>query len=328
VLHPSTRRSARLLAPSELAGSDGVLRSIALRRVALAEGRGRDDGRRIGLVVEGGAMRGVVSGGALVGLEDLGLTPVFDVAYGASAGAINLAYFATGQAAHASEIYLQHLITREFANPLRIRKILDLEFAFDRVIRAKFPLDVEGLRSATCEVKVSVTDATSGRNRLVSLHDRSIDPYEALKASSAVPFYYGRRVALQGGQFVDGMASDALPVRAALADGCTDVLVLLSTRPGEGSARAPRFGGRDIAWPERVMLRGAPLGFRRAYLTRRRRLRVQLTVAHHDERVHALYPTRACPVPSRICRDPDELRRAFEAARLRARELFGGASGG
>lgn len=323
MLPPSARKAARRIAPRELAGSEHVLRAIASRRKALSEGRGRDDGRRIGLVVEGGAMRAVVSGGALVGLEDLGLGGAFDVAYGASAGAINLAYFATGQAARASDIYLRHLITTEFANPLRLRKILDLEFVFDRVIREKFPFDVEGLRTAPCEVKVSVTDAITGRNRLVSLHDRDVDPYEALKATAAVPFYYGRRVALQGGQFVDGMASDALPVRAALEDGCTDVLVLLSTRPGEGSARTPRLGGRDIAWPERVMLRGAPVGFRRAYLTRRRRLRMQLAIAHHDERVHALHPTSACPVPSRICRDPDALRRAFEAARTRARELFG-----
>ncbi len=42
----------------------------------------RTDGHRIALVVEGGAMRGVVSGGMVAGLEALGLRDAFDVVYG------------------------------------------------------------------------------------------------------------------------------------------------------------------------------------------------------------------------------------------------------
>ena len=117
------------------------------------------------------------------------------------------------------------------------------------------------------------------------------------------------------------MASNALPVRAALDEGCTHVLVILSSRPGQGSARRTRIGG-DIGFPERVMLIRHPEGFRRAYLTRRRRLRRQLAIAHHDERVHVLHPTRECIIPSRISTDTAMLERAFEASRQRARETF------
>src|SRR5215472_10719041 len=42
---------------------------------------------KLGLVVEGGGMRGVVSGGALIAMERVGLTSVFDEVYGESAGA-------------------------------------------------------------------------------------------------------------------------------------------------------------------------------------------------------------------------------------------------
>lgn len=56
----------------------------------------RSDGFKLGLVVEGGGMRGIVTGAMLMGLQDMGLTHCFDAVYGASAGAINSTYFLTG----------------------------------------------------------------------------------------------------------------------------------------------------------------------------------------------------------------------------------------
>ena len=100
--------------------------------------------------------RGRLVAGALVGLADLGLTDAFDVAYGASAGAINLAYFVCGAGERGAQIYARHAASPRFVNPLRLNKILDLDFLFEKVIRAQFPLDLARLRSARCEIKVSV----------------------------------------------------------------------------------------------------------------------------------------------------------------------------
>ncbi|MBW1714100.1 MAG: patatin-like phospholipase family protein [Deltaproteobacteria bacterium] len=49
----------------------------------------RRDNFKLGLAVEGGGMRGVVSAGMLLGLAQLGLRPALDAVYGASAGALN-----------------------------------------------------------------------------------------------------------------------------------------------------------------------------------------------------------------------------------------------
>ncbi len=53
-------------------------------------------------------MRGVVSGAMLMALRDLGLAHAFDAVYGSSAGAINAAYFLTGQV-EGLHIYTQEL---------------------------------------------------------------------------------------------------------------------------------------------------------------------------------------------------------------------------
>ena len=59
--------------------------------------RERPPGARIALVVEGGGMRGAVSGGMGLGLDELGLTRSFDAAYGASAGALNALWLVAGR---------------------------------------------------------------------------------------------------------------------------------------------------------------------------------------------------------------------------------------
>src|SRR5438046_8245458 len=97
----------------------------------LQEGRVPRDGRKVGLIVEGGAMRGVISCAALMGLEDLGMTPVFDEVYGASAGAVNAAYFLAGQAAYATTIYYQKINNTRFIRRLWHRQIVDIDVLFD-----------------------------------------------------------------------------------------------------------------------------------------------------------------------------------------------------
>src|SRR3954470_7436206 len=59
--------------------------------------RNRPPGARIALVVEGGGMRGAVSGGMALGLDELGLAAAFDAAYGSSAGTLNAMWLVSGR---------------------------------------------------------------------------------------------------------------------------------------------------------------------------------------------------------------------------------------
>ncbi len=71
-----------------------VVEAIKARAANSRAGDPRDDGRKLGLVIEGGGMRGVTSGGGAVALGHLGFTDLFDEVYATSAGAMNAAYFA------------------------------------------------------------------------------------------------------------------------------------------------------------------------------------------------------------------------------------------
>ena len=64
--------------------SSAVVREIRRRLERQRAGRAPGGDAKLGLVVEGGGMRGAISAGALVALERLGLTSAFDAVLGTS----------------------------------------------------------------------------------------------------------------------------------------------------------------------------------------------------------------------------------------------------
>ena len=121
----------------------GTIDLLKKRAALIKQGRKPADGRKVALIVEGGAMRGVISCAALMGLEELGITEAFDEVYGASAGAVNAAYFLAGQAAYATTLYYQKINNTRFLRRFWHRKIVDIDDLFDSIIAGSRPLRTE-----------------------------------------------------------------------------------------------------------------------------------------------------------------------------------------
>ena len=193
-----------------------------------AEGGGEEDGRRIVLLVEGGAMRGAYSIGGLIGLESLGFGAVFDEVYGGSAGALNAAYFLAGQAAYGSSVYYEDATDLRFINPLRLRKICDVDYLFDRILGAVKPLNVPAVLGGRSRLLVALAESASGRLFLQDASQSPVPLMTLLKASSAMPVLYQRTVAIGSRLCVDGCFPVAIPFHEALTRGATHILVLLT----------------------------------------------------------------------------------------------------
>jgi len=238
------------------AGSDGgpIMGPHPVVRVLLERARtgsrpgARTDPHRVALVIEGGAMRGVVSGGMVAALEALGLRQAFDVVYGASAGACAGAYFLAGQARAGARLYYEVVNTRRFINLLRgfqRRAIVDLDYLFDEVLSRRLPLDFAEIERSGVELVLlaSHVDGQASASgspqveavRLAGFQDVD-DLLGALHASSRLPVIGGEPFAYRGLRYWDAAITQPIPIHAALADGCTHVLVLLTlprdTRPG------------------------------------------------------------------------------------------------
>lgn len=295
-----------------------------LARAQAPSGSPPADGLRIGLVVEGGGMRGVVTAGALAALHALGLQRSFDLVYANSAGAINACYFLSGAIAEAATLYEEHLCDGRFIRLSRPWRIIDLDYLFDEALPRHHPLDREALARNPSELHVATTEVATGLGTLWHHRDPRIALERVLRASCAVPLYAGGSVDLAGRCYVDGFIANPLPVLSALEAGCSDLLVLFSY-PFDG----PRRLSVARATLEALLLRAYPQPLRAAHARRlevyNKNARAALARAGSAQapRVHCLVPVRSGARPSQITTDPSTLRTARRDAYRQTLQAFG-----
>jgi len=208
------------------------------RASCLKQGREPSDGRKAGLIVEGGAMRGIISCAALMALEELGLTDVFDEVYGTSAGAVNAAYFLAGQAAYATSIYYQQINKTRILGRLWHRKIVDIDDLFDSIIAGTRPLRIEKVLASRSKLFITIADASTGEAFLGLAQSSETPLLTLLKASTAMPLLYNGVVTVNGRDCFDGGWINPVPIVDAIESGCTDLLVFL-TRPASFRQTSP-----------------------------------------------------------------------------------------
>jgi predicted patatin/cPLA2 family phospholipase len=206
------------------------------------------DGAKVALCIEGGSMRGVISAGMVVALEQMGWLECFDAVYGSSAGAMNGAYFVAGQAAVGATIYHDDINRRAFIDllrPLRGKPILDLDFLVDDVMRKQKPLDTARVIASPVPLIALATDAQTGRRHLFRDFADGRDLLRALRAGATMPVFAGPPYAHRRGRYFDALLSEPIPVPAAEDDGHTHILALL-TRPYSPTTRTISFTDKHL----------------------------------------------------------------------------------
>ncbi len=220
----------------------------------------RPDGVRLALVVQGGGLRSIYSMAALAVLEEEGLRDAFTHVVGSSAGALNGAYFLAGQAREAVSIYTEDMSDGGLVSPLRFWKVFDVDRLIDVTMKRERPLNVGAMAEARAALYTVLTDAETAQAHIVSSRDESVDLFEVLRATAALPGLYNRRVRVGSRRYVDGGVANLVPVDIAFREGATAALVIL-TRDAEYRRDAR-------SRPLRAMLRFMPPGQSRAVRSR------------------------------------------------------------
>jgi predicted patatin/cPLA2 family phospholipase len=203
----------------------------------------RADGHRVALVVEGGSMRGVYTAGSLVALHIMGLWDLFDNAYGASAGAANIAQFLSGMGDVKADSYYRVLADGRFYNPHRVSKIVDIDFFADEVLTKLRPVEVDRVMASPTPFWVSVADFVTARTVLFHAQAGDLPLLQLLKAATAMPIFYNRLIDLGGVRGFDAGFTNPFPLLEALAHENTHVLVLLAAPEGYTS---PALTAREL----------------------------------------------------------------------------------
>ncbi|HTU14478.1 MAG TPA: patatin family protein [Solirubrobacterales bacterium] len=293
----------------------------------------RPPGSRLALVVEGGGMRGSVSGGMALALDELGLGDRFDAAYGSSAGALNAMWLLSGRVRDGMPTWTDPGLNRDLISWRRLigkRPIVDVERLVDHTYERLSPGLFASVLASRTELHPIATEVSGGRAVDLNFHIRDEATLrEAIRASATLPLLAGDPVTIAGTRYLDAGLSSAIPLRAALADGATHVVVLRSRREGEVVAPPTGIGAKVTS---RLLSRIDP-AVAGAFLSRaERELEDERQLASHDldpamtPHVLSIRPAADSAVPSRLERDVAVIEAGLEAGRLAAHRALGGAA--
>lgn len=117
--------------------------------------------------------------------------------------------------------------------------MMDVDYLVDTIFKQLEPLNTESVRTTPIQWLIPITDYVSGEIQYASAAD-TIDPFEILRASEALPFYYGKRVSLLGHTYIDGELGPTLQdhIRKACQLGATRILFINHCGPWVGFKRA------------------------------------------------------------------------------------------
>lgn len=192
----------------------------------------------IAVICSGGGMRSAHGAGFLYALATkLGITSP-DIMIGSSGDAGNVLYFSTGQYEGMKRIWTELLSTSKFISPLRFWRVMNIDYLVDTVFKKQEPLDVQKLQNTSIHWFVPISDFDTGRTKYVTTTD-TLDPFEVLRATTAVPIVFGKKISIAGERYIDGELGPILQdhVTHALRQGAKRILVINHTHPWDFISR-------------------------------------------------------------------------------------------
>lgn len=182
---------------------------------------------KTGLVLEGGAMRGMFTAGVLDVFLENNIT--VDCVVGVSAGALFGVNYLSGQNGRVIRYNKRFNSDKDYMGIrplLREGNIFSTEYAYDRVPRKLDPFDDEAFMKSGVPFYAVTTDVESGETRYVRINS-VFEQMDTLRASGSMPFV-SKPVVINGRKYLDGGISDSIPFEWLSEQGCDKLIVILT----------------------------------------------------------------------------------------------------
>ncbi len=266
-----------------------------------------------GMVLEGGAMRGLFSAGILDVMMENQIRA--DGLIGVSAGAAFGCNYKSGQIGRVlryNKKYCRDLRYCSWRSWFRTGDLFGAVFCYHELPDKLDPFDCAAFEADPMEFYLVCTDVLTGEAVYHRCPQADPECFEWMRASGSMPLV-SRIVNIDGGRYLDGAMADSIPLRFFEQIGYDKNLVIL-TQP-EGYLKKP-----SAAMPLlRLVYRKYP---RLLQAMEHRHEKYNETVRYVEEqaaagRVLLLRPESPLPI-KRITRDPDLLQKTYELGRHQA----------
>ena len=186
---------------------------------------------KVGLLLEGGAMRGLYTAGVLdVFMEN---NVKIDGIIGVSAGALfgmNYKSKQIGRVLRYNKKYAKDKNYMGFYSLLTTGNIMNEDFCFNKIVNELDPVDFETFKNSEVKFYVVVTNIETGKPEYIKINDLKYKTdVEYLRASGSMPFV-SKPVVINNKKYLDGGISDSIPIDKIMGMDFDKVIVVL-TRP-------------------------------------------------------------------------------------------------
>lgn len=270
-----------------------------------------------GLILEGGGMKGIYTGGVLDFFMDKEIG--FSSCYGVSAGACHLCNYMSGQRGRSLRISINYLDIKQYCGGwslLRTGDLFGVDMNYSLIPNYLDPYDFDAAAKFEGQAFAVATDIKTGKPAYLPMRDLRKD-ITAVRASSSLPLV-SRNVKIDGELYLDGGISDPIPVRQSMRDGNTKNVVIMTKE--EGFVREP--AGAQLA-----LIKARYLRYPKVYeLMRERHLSYNSTVKYIEEKqqrgeLFVIRPKQKSEV-GRIEKDKEKMTALYEEGYRDAQECY------
>lgn len=195
---------------------------------------------KLAIVTEGGGMKGSYSAGVLCALAEIYNLRDPDILVGSSGSTGSLAYYVAGQYDFLKIIWTNLLVNPKFLSLKRFYKIMDIDYLIDVIFKKEAKLDVYKITQSNSRLFISATENKTGKLKYFTNNDNIL---EALRASSALPVFYNKKVNIDNVEYIDGAISSPLKVNIdkAISEGAKKLIIIRDSQDVLGNAKIPWY---------------------------------------------------------------------------------------
>ena len=266
-----------------------------------------------GLVLEGGAMRGLFSCGVMDVLMENGIE--FDGIVGISAGATfgcNYKSKQIGRAVRYNKRFAGDERYGSFKSLLKTGDLFDVDFCYNKIPFELDLFDTETFKSNPTEFWMGVSDLKTGKPVYKKITEGRGKDLEWMRASASIPLL-SRPVEIDGGLYLDGGITDSIPLKYMESIGYDRNVVILTQPRGFVKKR------NKFIFMARILLRKYP-EFIKAFKQRHNMYNSETQYVYEKAdkgEIFVIHPEEALNIGGAES-NPDELQRVYDLGRKAA----------
>lgn len=207
---------------------------------------------QVGLVLEGGGMKGLYTAGVLDFFLDKDI--MCSSVYGVSAGACSMCSYLSKQRGRTRDINIDYVDSRNYCG---VRSLLTSGDLFNATMLYHLipdylhPYDHKAFAAYEGKAYSVATNIVTGRPEYFRIRDMRAD-IEKIRASASLPLV-SRNVKIEGKYYLDGGLSDSIPLQKSIMDGNQKNIVVMTKEVGyvrQPSSHLALIKARYLKYPK------------------------------------------------------------------------------